>query len=155
MPKVVFDLRSHLPPERVLDALTDFTETRPDQWSGLSRELYEVYEVGDNRALIKEGTKGPPKSVWAKELYEWGDPPNEVRWTVQESNFAAPGYGVRATVSPSGEGGSIVHIEWQREPTTFGAKLLIRMLTARDAKLLKKFVRQGFDSLPAEAPRPR
>ena len=30
---------------KVIDALTDFSDRRPDVWPGLARELYEVYSV--------------------------------------------------------------------------------------------------------------
>ena len=153
MPKVEMDFKSSLPPDRILDALTDFTETRPDQWVGLSRELYEVYEVGETTALIKEGTKGPPKTVWAKERYDWSTP-GVVSWSVQESNFAASGFGVTATVSPDGKG-SCVHVVWERVGTTFGARLMIRLLAARDGAMIKRFIQKSFAGLPEEAPRPR
>jgi hypothetical protein len=150
MPKLEWDLHSDLPPERILDALTDFTETRPDQWAGLARELYEVYEVGPTSAIVKEGTKGPPKTVWAREAYDWSTP-GTVSWIVQESNFAEPGYGVTATVTPS-NGGSTVHVSWERVGTTFGSRLLITMLAARNGAMIKKFVQKSFDSIPKEPP---
>src|SRR5207237_10899996 len=89
---------------QVLGALLDFSERRPDVWPGLARELYEVYEVGDTSAVIREGSTKPAK-VWARERYDWSTP-GTVRWTVTESDFCHPGSYVEARVEPKPGGGS-------------------------------------------------
>lgn len=150
MARLEWDLHSALPPERILEALTDFSDSRPDQWEGLSREYYEVYAVGETTADVKEGTKGFPMSVWAREAYDWSIP-GTVKWIVQDSNFVKAGYGVTATVTPN-EGGSNVHIVWERIPKTLRAKIAIRLLSSRDGKMIKKLVKKSFDNLPAEWP---
>lgn len=150
MARVEWVFESDLPPERIHEALLDFSESRPDQWEGLSPEFYEVYSVGETTAEIKEGTKGFPMSVWARERYDWSTP-GTVKWVVQESNFAQPGYGVTATVT-SRNGGSNVHVIWERMPKTFGARMIIAMLTARDGKMIKKLVSGSFEKLPREWP---
>jgi hypothetical protein len=45
--RLELDIESSLPPQRVIDALIDFSDRRPDIWPGLAREFYEVYSVGD------------------------------------------------------------------------------------------------------------
>ena len=42
MPKVSFDLRTAVPPERVMAMLTDFSPNRPEIWPMLAPELYEL-----------------------------------------------------------------------------------------------------------------
>ena len=59
MPKVEMDIDTTLPPERVLGALLDFSERRPEIWPGIEPSLYEVYSVGATEADIKEGSKMP------------------------------------------------------------------------------------------------
>ena len=151
MAKVEWDADSDLPPERILEALTDFTESRPDQWVGLSPEFYEVYEVTKTSAHVKEGTKGFPMSVWARERYDWSTP-GTVSWIVQESNFAQPGYGVAITVAPRDGGGSNLHITWERHAKTFRARIVIAMLAAFDGKMIKMFLKKGLDAIPSEWP---
>lgn len=34
---------------------------------------YKVYETGDTSADVREGTKGPGMTVWAREHYDWSD----------------------------------------------------------------------------------
>lgn len=114
MPRVEFDMRTTLPPEKVISMLTDFSDKRPDMWPGLWRDAYEVYSVGQNTAEVREGSKSP--KVWAKEHYDWSVP-GTVRWEVVESNFCKPGSFVEAKISP-GNGGSKVHVTWNRSPTS-------------------------------------
>jgi polyketide cyclase/dehydrase/lipid transport protein len=122
MPKVEMDVETTLPPERVREALLDFSDRRPEIWPGIARSLYEVYSVGDTTADVKEGTKSPGMTVWARERYDWSDP-ETIRWTVQESNFCAPGSYVSARIRPGARGGSAVHIEWNREPTSMKGRV--------------------------------
>src|SRR5207244_11928205 len=57
MPKVELDLEPTRAPERVRAAPLDFTPRRPETWPGIEPSLYEVYEVGETTALVKEGSK--------------------------------------------------------------------------------------------------
>jgi hypothetical protein len=128
MPKVEMDLDTSVPPERVRAALLDFSERRPKIWPGIEPSLYEVYAVGDTSADVKEGSKVPGMSSWAKEHYDWSKP-GVITWTVVESNFCAPGSFVSAAISPR-NGGSRIHVTWNRTPTSFAgrvATLLIRV----------------------------
>jgi hypothetical protein len=74
MPKVEMDVETTLPPERVRAALLDFSHRRPQIWPGIAPSLYEVSSVGDTTADVKEGTKSPGMTVWARERYDWSDP---------------------------------------------------------------------------------
>ncbi len=103
MPRLEFDLETSAPPERVIAALTDFSDRRPDIWSGLSREWYEVYSVGETTAEIRERTGGRRSSIWARERYDWSIP-GVVTWTVRESGFSNPGSFVSAKVDPKAGG---------------------------------------------------
>ena len=72
MPRLELDIDTDVPPEKVKAALLDFTERQPDIWPGLAREHYEVFEVGETHAIVKEGSK--PPNIWAKERYDWSKP---------------------------------------------------------------------------------
>jgi len=134
-------------PEQARDALIDFTDRRPDIWPGLSRDAYEVYEVGETSAVIREGNARP--KVWARERYDWSAP-GVVRWEVLESNFCNPGSYVQATISPQGPG-SHVEIEWNRTPSTFAGRLMIMMMKVAGPKILRSYVRKSLDKVAAEA----
>jgi hypothetical protein len=130
MPKVELDVRTTVPPEAVRTALLDFSDRRPEIWPGIDPSLYRIYSVGSTTAEIQEGSKMPGGGVWARERYDWSNP-DEIRWTVVESNFCAPGSYVSAAIRPAPDGpGSVVHIVWNRTPTTFSgrvATILIRL----------------------------
>jgi len=142
MPRVELDLETPVPPDRIVAALTDFTDRRPDIWPGISRSWYEVYSVGDRSADIREGTGGKRSSIWAKEHYDWSTP-GLVTWTVRESGFCAPGSFGSAKVDPTDGGGSKVHITWQREPTTAMAKLISWFIKATNGMPVASSFKRG------------
>src|SRR5881397_484355 len=47
MPRVELDVDTNLPPERVREALLDFSDRRPEIWPGIEPSLYKVYSVGE------------------------------------------------------------------------------------------------------------
>jgi hypothetical protein len=98
-------------PDRIVSAMTDFTERRPELWPMLAPSLYEVHSVGQNTADVTEGSTRPFE-VWARESYTWSHP-NMVRWEVKESNFSLPGHGHTLTVEPNGAG-SHVRLDYDR-----------------------------------------
>jgi hypothetical protein len=149
MPKVETDVETSLPPERVKEALLDFSDRRPQIWPGLAPRFYEVYSVGATTADVREGSAFPGMSVWAKERYDWSDP-NTVRWTVQESNFCAPGSYVAATFHPREDGGTRVHIEWNRTPTSLTGRLATWMITATKGKPIAASFQKAMRKLEEE-----
>jgi hypothetical protein len=149
MPSVDLVVQTTLPPERVRAALLDFTERRPDIWPGLTRELYEVYSVGETTADLKEGTKMPFGTVWAREQYDWADP-DTVRWTVEESNFCTPGSYVSATTRRREEGGTRIEIHWERTPTSLIGKVASRLIVATKGKPVAASVEKALRKLEAE-----
>jgi hypothetical protein len=129
MPKVEMDLETTVAPERVRAALLDFTERRPAIWPGIEPSLYEVYEVGETTAVVKEGSKMPGMTVWAVEHYDWSQP-DVVTWTVRKSNFCTPGSYVSARIDPRRGGGSRIHVVWHRTPTTVGGRIAAFLIVA-------------------------
>jgi hypothetical protein len=148
MPKVELDLETSVPPSAVRSALLDFTDRRPEIWPGIEPSLYEVYEVGDTHADIKEGSKAPGGAVWAKEHYDWSSP-GVVTWTVRESNFCAPGSYVSAAIAPRGDGGSRIHVSWNRTPTSMGGRLATVLIVLTKGKPVAASFRKALDKLEA------
>ena len=104
-----------------------------------------MYTVSETSAEVKEGTKLPFGTVWARERYDWSDP-NTVRWTVIESNFSLPGSFVSATLEPT-DGGTRVKIHWQREGTGLFHKLMMRVMVASKGKPIAQSFRKGLGKL--------
>ena len=122
MPKVELDVETSVSPDDVRAALLDFSDRRPEIWPGIEPSLYKVFIVGDTFAEVQEGSKMPGTRIWAKERYDWSAS-EQITWTVQESNFCAPGSYVSAAIAPRGDGGSRIHLIWDRTPTSLVGRL--------------------------------
>jgi hypothetical protein len=146
MPKIELDIETNLEPERVKDALLDFSPRRPDLWPGIDRGLYEVYSVGETSAEVKEGTRMPGMMIWAKERYDWSTP-GLIKWTVQESNFSAPGSYVSAAIAPKPGGGSRVHVTWDRQPSSFMGRILMAMMKASNGRPIRLSMQKAFQKM--------
>jgi hypothetical protein len=143
MPRVEFDVETSVAPERVREALLDFSERRPELWPGLEPSAYEVYEVRETSANVKEGSKLPGKVIWARERYDWPTP-DTIRWTVEASNFLTPGSFQEVSLHPRDGGGTRVHVVWQRTGSTLLGKLLVGMIALGKGKPVASSLRQGF-----------
>jgi hypothetical protein len=108
MPHVVVEVDTDVPPERMMEAATDFSERRPELWPNISREFWQLHDHGPNWA---EATEGSP-AVWARERYEWSD--NRVVGTTQDSNVWQPGGTWTLTVEPRKDAGSHIRVDLDR-----------------------------------------
>jgi len=146
MPKVEFDLETSVSPERVRAALLDFSDRRPEIWPGIEPSLYEVFSVGETTAEVKEGSKMPGMTVWAKEHYDWSAP-DLITWTVRESNFCTAGSYVSAAIAPRAGGGSSIHLTWNRTPTTFTGRVAAFMIKATRGRPLRASMEKAFKKI--------
>lgn len=146
MPRVEIDMDSTAAPEDVRRALLDFGPDRPKIWPGIEPSLYEVKEMGNTWADIKEGSKMPGGSVWAVEHYDWSDP-QTVKWTVKESNFSAPGSFVSARITPGPTGGSHIHLTWNRTGSNLLGKVITWMIKASGGKPVSASMRKGLETI--------
>jgi hypothetical protein len=146
MARVEMDLETAVEPERVIGALLDFSERRPEIWPGIEPSLYEVYSVGETAAEIREGSRMPGAAVWARERYDWSTP-GTVTWTVLQSNFCAPGSFVSATVDKRKGGGSRIHVVWNRTPTSFTGRLATVLIKLSGGKPVAASFRKAMGRL--------
>jgi hypothetical protein len=131
-----FALDTVATPEQVLAAFTDFTERRTQIWEGsLDPAQYEVHQLGDTWAVVKEGSARP--LVWAIERYDWSEP-GTVKWAAQESNFCGPGSGLELTITANAGGGSHIEGEWHRTPQGFKGDLIVAMARVFGPKMIPK-----------------
>jgi hypothetical protein len=146
MARLEFDIDSDVPAERVLAALTDFTENRPNLWPGLKPELYRVHATGPTWADVDEGSGGP---VWAREHYDWSTP-GTVSWTIQASGFASTGGFVAAAVTPGQGGGSRIHVTWERHGRTLFGRFLVAMIFLLRGRPVRQSIEAGLRKIGAE-----
>jgi len=150
VPRVELDLQTQVSADRVRAALLDFTDNRPAVWPGIDPSLYEVYEVHETSADIREGSRMPGTKIWAKEHYDWSAP-DTVTWTVRESNFCAPGSYVSATITARDDGGSHVHVTWERTPTSLVGRFATFVIVVTRGKPVAASLRNGLSSLEKAA----
>jgi len=144
MPRVVFDMHTGLQPEQVLEMLTDFSARRPELWPMLARELYCVHDVSSTSADVREGSLRP-RLIWERDHYDWSLP-GRVRWTVQESNYCAPGSYVEVTFRDAANGGSQVQVEWNRTGVGLRGRVMIALVVlTRGAIIRRKVFQRAFD----------
>jgi len=146
MPKVELDVETSASPEAVRAALLDFSDRRPEVWPGIDPSLYKVYSVGDTFADVQEGSKMPGTSIWAREHYDWSTG-ELITWTVQESNFCAPGSYVSAAIAPRGDGGSRIHVIWNRTPTSVSGRLATVLIRLTGGKPVAASMRKALAQL--------
>ena len=145
MPRLEFEVTTPTPPEKIHAALIDFTDRRPELWPDLAPEFYEVYEVGEKTADVKEGSSMPGVKIWAREHYDWSVP-GTVEWTVAESNFCVAGSGVKLTITPEGEG-SKLHVAWERRGSNVKGHMIIGLLKLTNGAMIKSSVKKAVDRL--------
>jgi hypothetical protein len=94
--------------------------------------------VGETSAEVREGSTKPIK-VWAREHYDWSTP-GTVRWTVIDSNVCTPGSGVAVTVTDGRNGGSHLHLEWERHPSNLRGRVAIVFMRLLGRQILRKYI---------------
>jgi hypothetical protein len=146
MPKVELDVETSASPEGVRAALLDFSDRRPEIWPSIDPTLYEVYKIGETFADVQEGSKLPGTRIWAREHYDWSAG-ELITWTVQESNFCAPRSYVSALIAPRGDGGSRIHVIWNRTPTSMAGRLAAVVIWLTRGKPIAASMRQALDKL--------
>ena len=139
MPRIEYSVGSDLAPERVMAAITDFSDRRPDLWPNISRKFWQLHDRGENWAECTEGSD-VAGGIWARERYEWTA--DRVVGTVQDSNVFASGTWT-LTVEQRPDGGSHITVVSDRRPKgkglLFAPMMMLngkRMLTGHLLKTL-------------------
>jgi hypothetical protein len=143
------ETETSLSPDQVVAALTDFSDRRPQMWTGISPQYYKVFSVDETSADVREGTKQGPLNVWAREQYDWSVP-NTVVWTVKESNFCTVGSYVKAEIRPRPGGGSIIKSTWDRTPTSMSGRFIFEVMKLTKGRAIEKSMRKGLSNYERE-----
>jgi hypothetical protein len=142
--RMTFEIQTELEPRRVLDAMVDFSDRRPDLWPALSRKYYNVHELGENWADVTEGsdTMG---GIWARERYDWSAEDLTVKSVITESNIFKPGGTFEMRVHPSGSGS---RVEFVRDRQGKGKGLIASaMMAVIGRSYLKNYLTKAFNNI--------
>ena len=145
MARFVFDIRTPASPESIRAALLDFSARRPDLWPGLPADQYEVYEIGDTWAEVREGYRGP---IWWRERYDWAVP-GRVHCTALDSGFGMPGSYVVWEIEPADGGGSRLHIIWDRRGKTLFGKVFVGLMAVTRGFFIRRSIQMGLTRIAA------
>jgi hypothetical protein len=149
MAHVSADRDTKAPAEAVIGALTDFSEARVALWPNIDRKYFKVHEVGPTSAEVTEGSRG----VWERTRYDWSRP-GTVRIEVKDSNAFRPGSWWAYTVEPRADGGSHVHLEFDRRPRNLRGLALGALLSVSGDRIFGSFLQETLHRLEtSRAPR--
>jgi hypothetical protein len=143
--RIEFTVRADAPANAIRAALLDFSERRPELWPGLPPDQYEVYEVADTWAEIREGYRGP---IWVREHYDWSVP-GTVRFTVVDSGFAKSGGHVVVEIEPAAGDGSTLHIVWIRQGKGVFGKLFVGLMAVTRGAAIRRSFQLGLARIAA------
>jgi hypothetical protein len=136
MPKFSFVLDVRDPPERVMGAMIDFSDRRPEIWPNLSAKIYRAHSVGENTADVTEGTDVPGVGgVWERVTYKWTDA--VVKSVITDSKMVQAGGTFEFSVEPQGSG-SRIHFSIDRKAKTFIARLVGTFMQVSNGAPMKK-----------------
>jgi hypothetical protein len=106
VPTIRFQLLTDLPPDRVLNALIDFSDRRPVVWPNIDHGHFRVHGQGPGWADVTEGNA----LAWERNRYEWNAAAGEVTVTAVESDTWAPGSQWRYRLLSTPSGGTDVQV---------------------------------------------
>lgn len=133
MPVVRFQMTSSLDPAALMGVLTDFGQSRPQQWPTIDADHFEVHALGDTWAEVTEGTT----SAWERARYDWDPKRGRVTIATHDSKVFGPGGGWTFQLTPQATG-TRVDVELIRNPTGLKRKLLAALLPVVAPRALKK-----------------
>lgn len=128
-----FQLTTDLPPARVLGALTDFSDTRPDVWPNIDHSHFRVHGEGPGWADVTEGNA----LAWERNRYEWDAAAGEVTVTAVESDTWAAGSQWRYRLQPMGAGGTQVDVSVVRNGRGLRGMLLGAVISRFGVRILR------------------
>jgi hypothetical protein len=135
MPKFSFVLDVRDPAEKVIGAMIDFSDRRPEIWPNLSAKIYRAHSVGGNTADVTEGTDIPGGGAWERVTYEWTDA--VVKSVITDASMFQAGGTFEFRVEPHGSG-SRIHFSIDRKAKTFIARLVGAFMQVSNGAPMKK-----------------
>ncbi len=149
MAHVVTELDTTASPERVIGALTDFSTRRFDLFPNVDRKYFKLESAGEDSAEVTEGS-GVFGGVWERGRYDWSRP-GTVRIDVTDSNAFEPGSYWLFEVTPRANGGSHVHMEFDRRPRNLKGYMVSAVLGLVGSKMYDKLLRETLRRVEASS----
>ena len=131
MPVLHVSVTSPLPPQEVLQRLTDFTPARAEAWASVDDDSLTVHGTGDGWAEVTEGNK----FAWERERYTWDAAAGTVSAVTLNSNVWALGSGWNYTIMTDGAG-SRVEVTAVRKSYGIRGKLVGALLSLIGKRLI-------------------
>jgi hypothetical protein len=153
MAHVVTDVDTTASPEQVIGALTDFSPRRLELWPNIDRAHYRVDKRGEQSAEVTEGSPAFG-GIWERARYDWSRP-GTVRLDVQDSNAFEPGSFWMYEVTPGANGGSHVHMEFDRRPRNFKGWFVGGLLSLFGRQIFTKSLGETLKRIESSARGPK
>ena len=139
MPRIAFDIKTAVSPQRFIAALTDFSAARAELWPNIDADHLTVHDVGTHSAEVTEGSS-IAGGVWERNRYDWSSP-GTVRVETIESNTWRPGSSWFYRVEPTGSG-STIHVSVDRRPASLRGRLIAVLLLFAGRRVLRSGTEQ-------------
>jgi hypothetical protein len=114
MHTITIDLKTPVPPDRVLSAAVDFSARRSQVFGAVQAKRLHVHQIGKTGADVTEGTRSGPILNWERCDYDWSSPGVVVARVTDSNIYALTGSYWELSATPS-DGGSNVNMIWARE----------------------------------------
>jgi hypothetical protein len=133
VPTIRFQVVSDIAPGTVLNALTDFSDRRPDVWPNIDHSHFRVHGLGPGWADVTEGNA----LAWERNRYEWDAAAGVVTVTAVESDTWAPGSQWRYRLQPTAAGGTQLDVTVVRTGRGLRGLLIGAIITRFGARMLR------------------
>jgi hypothetical protein len=146
-------VRAHgaFPPERFVEALTDFGPSRNEIWGNSSPGHLAVHDHGPTWAEVTEGSD--TGGVWQRLRYDWSAP-DVVTLTVLDSNAFGRGSRWTYRLDANGSGGTDIDLSIVRQPTTAKGRVLDVLLSLGGSLYFSRDLRRSVRRIEARRSRP-
>jgi hypothetical protein len=148
MNKIHLTAKTSVAPERIIQALTDFSPQRLQHWSNIDPRYYQVHAVEATSADITEGSAFLG-SIWERSTYDWSQP-GEVTSTIQSSNAFATGGFWHYHIARTEEGESLVELTVDRRGKNLKGYVLATLLRVFGRQLFSQSLAQTLKSLETD-----
>jgi len=142
MTTVNFKLRSPLPPDAVLSALTDFGPSRSDVWPNVDSAHFKVHGQGPGWAEITEGSS-VAGGVWERERYSWDAAARTVTIETLDSNVWGPGSRWDYRLAPGSGGGTAIEVKVVRNGKGWKGRMIGLALSLAGPGMLRSQMKQA------------
>jgi hypothetical protein len=133
VPTVQFKVETALPAARVLSALIDFSDRRPDLYRNIDRSHFRVHAHGPGWADVTEGNV----LAWERNRYDWDAAAGTITVNTLESDSWSPGSRWEYRLRDAPAGGTSVDVTVVRNARTLRGKLIALGLPLMGARILR------------------